>query len=189
CGDFTAGITHLEQPQGRSLYLFLGGTIGNFDPVAAESFINEIAAHMRPGDALLLGADRIKDHDVLHAAYNDEQGLTAEFNLNLLSVLNRELGANFMPEHFRHEASYNVRDSQIEMYLVAEKPQSIFFGQLGKVLDIQQDEGILTEISRKFSYDSIRHLIEKAGLVEAAHYEPENGWFSLMLATRPDFSD
>jgi len=189
CGDFTAGIEHLEQPRGRSLYLFLGGTIGNFNPLAAEDFINEVSAHMRPGDALLLGADRVKDNDVLHAAYNDEQGLTAEFNLNLLSVLNRELDANFIPEHFRHEAYYNARDSQIEMYLVAEKPQSIFFGQLGKALELQQDEGILTEISRKFSYDAIRHLIEKAGLVETAHYEPENGWFSLMLATRPDFSD
>jgi L-histidine N-alpha-methyltransferase len=189
CGDFTAGIAHLEQPHGRSLYLFLGGTIGNFDPADAQAFIAEIAAHMRPGDALLLGADRIKDTELLHAAYNDEQGLTAEFNLNLLSVLNRELDADFSPRQFRHEARYNAVDNQIEMYLVAERPQNIYFGQLDRVLELQQEELILTEISRKFSRESIRTLIETAGLVETAHYEPDNGWFSLMLAGKPCLSD
>lgn len=189
CGDFTAGINHLEQPEGRCLYLFLGGTIGNFDPVAAQAFIHEVSAQMRPGDALLLGADRVKDTDVLHAAYNDEQGLTAEFNLNLLNVLNRELDADFTPEDFRHEAVFNEQDSQIEMYLVAEKPQSVYFGQLDRVLELEQEEAILTEISRKFSRQSIRHLIETAGLTEAAHYEPGNGWFSLVLARKPYLSD
>jgi len=189
CGDFTAGIEHLEQPGGRCLYLFLGGTIGNFDPIDAEEFINEIAAHMRPGDALLLGADRVKDTGVLHAAYNDEQGLTAEFNLNLLNVLNRELDADFTPEDFRHEAVFNEQDSQIEMYLVAEKQQSIYLGQLDRVLELEQEEAILTEISRKFSRQSIRHLIETSGLVETAHYEPDNGWYSLVLAGKPHLVD
>jgi len=184
CGDFTAGIDYLPQPPDRCLYLFLGGTIGNFDHQQALAFLSEVAAHMQAGDALLLGADRVKDHRVLHNAYNDSEGLTAAFNLNLLSVLNKELGADFDPTIFDHRAHYNQAQQQIEMHLVARSEHSVNFNHLDRTLNLGADETILTEISRKFWPDDLRQLIEEAGLYQEAHFQPKNGWFSLVLARK-----
>lgn len=188
CGDFTAGIRHLNRPQGGCLYLFLGGTLGNFRPRHAREFIREVASRMLPGDALLLGVDRVKPHDVLHAAYNDDQGLTAAFNLNVLNVLNRELDANFDPAGFEHQAIYNPEQQQIEMYLVAEQVQEIFFGKLGKQLSISPRDSILTEISRKFTPVDIEALMMSCGLDILEHFEPDNSWYSLVLAGKPSLS-
>lgn len=186
CGDFTAGIQHLPRPpEGEPcLYLFLGGTIGNFDQQLTRLFLDEVAEHMRPGDALLMGADRVKDRKVLHEAYNDSRGLTAAFNLNLLKVLNDKLGADFDPGLFQHHAAYNERYQQIEMHLIASREQSVSFAQLDCELEMQKDEAILTEISRKFRPEELQFLIEEAGLDQQAHLEPENGWFSLVLARK-----
>lgn len=186
CGDFTAGIQYLPRPpEGEScLYLFLGGTIGNFDRQQSRAFLDEVAEHMRPGDALLLGADRVKDRKVLHEAYNDSRGLTAAFNLNLLKVLNDKLEADFDPALFQHLAAYNEHCQQIEMHLVASREQSVSFGQLGLELEMDKDEAILTEISRKFRPEELRAMIEEVGLGQQAHLEPENGWFSLVLARK-----
>lgn len=186
CGDFTAGIHHLPHPPSTEpcLYLFLGGTIGNFDHHQALLFLTEVAGHMKPGDALLLGADRVKDERILHDAYNDSRGLTAAFNLNVLSVLNGELGADFDTAFFRHQAGYNEVQQQIEMHLVSRKDQSVYFEQMDRELELGRDEAILTEISRKFRPEDLRLMIEDAGLEQEAHFEPENGWFSLVLARK-----
>ena len=101
-GDYCGGLRHLPAPNGRRLFVFLGGTIGNFERAEAIALLCELYAIMAPGDRLLLGADRVKDPAVLLAAYNDAQGVTAEFNRNLLQVLNRQLGADFVVEAFRH---------------------------------------------------------------------------------------
>ncbi len=184
CGDFTAGIDHLPQPPDRCLYLFLGGTIGNFDHQQARGFLSEVSAHMQPGDALLLGADRVKDHLVLHDAYNDAEGLTAAFNLNVLSVLNEELGADFEPDQFDHRAQYNAGQQQIEMHLIARSEQSVYFSHLDQTLQMRANEGILTEISRKFRPEDLQQLLQEAGLRQEAHFQPDNGWFSLVLARK-----
>ncbi len=181
-GDYLAGLHHLPRPDGNCLYLFLGGTIGNFSADEALRFLREVRAGMRPGDRLLLGADRIKDPAVLHAAYNDQAGITAEFNLNLLQVLNRELDAEFDPEGFRHAADYNEQATRIEMYLIALADQEVTLERLGCQLSLREGERILTEISRKFSLAGLQSLLADAGFVIERHFEPENGYFSLLLA-------
>lgn len=181
-GDYLAGLRHLPRPGGACLYLFLGGTIGNFMPAEALAFLREVRAGMRPGDRLLLGADRVKAPEILHAAYNDLAGITAEFNLNLLRVLNRELEADFDPGAFAHEAVYNPDARRIEMYLVSRRDQSVGLARLGRVLELAAGERILTEISRKFTPDSLTDMLTAAGFAVERHFQPDNGFFSLMLA-------
>ncbi len=181
-GDYHGGLAGLPPREGRCLYLFLGGTIGNFTGKEAAAFLDEVRAIMRPGDGLLLGADRVKDAGVLHAAYNDKSGVTARFNLNLLQVLNRELDAEFCDTNFEHRAVFNAEDSQIEMYLVSRCRQSVHIGALDRTLELGDGERILTEISRKFTPARLESLLNDAGLAIQRHFEPDNGWFSLVLA-------
>jgi L-histidine N-alpha-methyltransferase len=137
---------------------------------------------MRGGDQLLLGADRVKKPEILHAAYNDVAGVTAEFNLNLLEVLNRELGANFDSANFAHYACYNAQDCQIEMYLVCMRGQSVNFKDLGRTLQFKEGDAVRTEISRKFTKESLVTLLSNAGFAVNAHYEAAAHPFSLVLA-------
>lgn len=181
-GDYLAGLERLPLPDGRRCFVFLGGTIGNFEPEQARWFLRQVRAHMRPGDSLILGADRVKDPEVLRAAYNDADGVTAEFNLNVLRVLNRALAADFDPEVFRHRAEYNSQLEQIEMYLIAQQAQQVDLGELDARLDIQPGEKILTEISRKFTPAGLEALLAEAGLHVEAHFEPDNAYFSLVYA-------
>jgi L-histidine N-alpha-methyltransferase len=182
-GDYFGGLDNLPALGGNCLYLFLGGTIGNFTEPQARQFLTELRAVMGGGDRLLLGADRVKDADVLHAAYNDRAGVTAEFNLNLLHVLNRELDADFEPGGFRHRAVFNDRASQIEMYLVSGRPQSVRLGALDCSVRFERGETILTEISRKFTPARLHSLLAETGFAVERHFEPDNGYFSLLLAS------
>lgn len=181
-GDYLCGLDHLPHPGDSCLFVFLGGTIGNFEPDEALRFLKEVRARSGPGDALLLGADRAKDADVLHAAYNDSAGVTAQFNLNVLNVLNDGLGSNFRPDRFSHEARYIETRQQIEMYLVANTDQRVDLGSLGTQIDIERGERIRTEISRKFHGSELEQLLGTAGFAVERHFEPGNGWFSLLLA-------
>ena len=184
-GDYHAGLQHLPETRGTRLYVFLGGTIGNFYPEQAQDFIKEIKSTMRPGDYLLLGADRVKENHLLDAAYNDEQGITAEFNLNLLHVLNRELKADFNPEYFEHRAEFNSEQNRIEMHLLCIQDHIVRLQKLNAEITFQQGDSILTEVSHKFTADGLEELLEKSGLNICKHYEPDNQYFSLILATRP----
>jgi L-histidine N-alpha-methyltransferase len=182
-GDYHGGLAHLPLPAaGTRLFLFLGGTIGNFTHGESIVLLRDIAGQMRPGDALLLGADRVKEPDVLHAAYNDAAGITAEFNLNVLSVLNREIDADFEPRHFEHRALFNEGRSQIEMHLVSRRRQAVKLGALGRRIEIAEGEAILTEISRKFGAAELQALLSQAGLQAMDHFEAPQGAYSLMLA-------
>ncbi len=181
-GDYLAGLDHLPDPSGRRLFVFLGGTIGNFDPAQAAAFLRELRSRLRPGDFLLLGADRVKAHETLTAAYNDQEGITAAFNLNLLRVLNREVEATFDLSAFEHEAVYNDAAQQIEMYLVAKRPQSIEIRALEDSLSVTPGERILTEISRKFTRSDLEGLLQQADLRVARHFEPQDQAFSLVLS-------
>jgi len=181
-GDYSAGLSHLPKPDGHSLYVFLGSSIGNFSETEAINFLKEVRKHMANGDTLLLGIDRVKDIEVLEAAYNDEQGVTAEFNLNVLSVLNQQLGANFDLQQFNHQAVFNESASQIEMYLHSTTSQTITFSELDEQLTLDEGEKILTEISRKYTLDGIEQLLNRAELEIVDHFEPDNEYFSLILA-------
>lgn len=184
CGDYAAGLAHLPLPPGTRLYAFLGSTIGNLDKSATLRFLEDLARCTEAGDWFLLGADRIKDPEVLHAAYNDAEGLTAAFNLNMLAVLNRELEAKFVLEGFAHEAIYNACEQQIEMYLIARNAQRVRIAALDLDLDLARGERILSEISRKYSREGLEALISAAGFVVVRHYEASGGRYSLVLSQR-----
>jgi L-histidine N-alpha-methyltransferase len=182
-GDYHAGFEHFPGFDGRSLFVFLGSTIGNLEHDYAVDFLQELRSLMGADDSLLIGADRVKDSDVLHAAYNDSEGLTAEFNRNVLRVLNREVDANFEPDAFEHRAIYNREQSRIEMHLVSTCAQTVCLTALDETIEFRKGESILTEISRKFTPDSLGALLSEAGFRIERHYEPGDGFFSLVLAS------
>ncbi len=181
-GDYHAGFDHLPRFGERTLFVFLGSTIGNFEHDEAVRLLRELKNHMASQDRLLLGADRVKDPAVLHAAYNDVTGLTAEFNLNVLRVLNRTLDADFDSEGFYHHAFYEPRQQQIEMHLVPRRRQQVRFRAMGAALELAEGDSIRTEISRKFTRESLNALLAASGFVMESHFEAPDGYFSLALA-------
>jgi L-histidine N-alpha-methyltransferase len=185
-GDYTAGLGHLPRPPGRCLYLFLGGTLGNFTAAEGRALLGELAGHMGAGDHLLLGVDRVKDRAVIEAAYNDAAGVTAAFNRNVLAVINRELGGDFDPNAFRHRACFNAADSRIEMYLEAEYAQTVSLRVLEREYTFTADEPIRTEISRKFTRSMLAQELAAAGLRAQSEFVASGDYFSLTLAQRGD---
>ena len=181
-GDYHAGLGNLPDIDGTRLYIFLGSTIGNFTPEETDIFLYEIRQCMKPGDYFLLGADRIKEKLVLDAAYNDALGITAEFNLNVLNVLNRELNANFKLDGFEHGAFYNESLNRIEMRLISNKNQVVSFQLLDEQIIIEAGEEILTELSYKYTFAELEAMFDQCGLRRIRHYEPDNRHFSLVLA-------
>lgn len=182
-GDYSCGLANLPAAIGPRLFLFLGGTIGNFDESAARLFLADVCAVMQPHDVLVLGADRVKDPSVLHAAYNDAAGLTAAFNRNVLCVINRELQADFDVGAFSHHAWFNEHASQIEMHLRANGRQQADVPGADCTVTVESGETILTEISRKFTPEGLNELLTSAGFSVRAHYQPHDAFFSLMLAS------
>jgi L-histidine Nalpha-methyltransferase len=146
-----------------AIIAFLGSTIGNFDPFGARALLRHVARAMRPGDRFLLGADLRKNPAVIEAAYNDAQGVTAEFNLNVLRVLNRELGADFELGKFEHRAFYDRALHRIEMHLVSTDDQRVHVPGVGDVR-IAGGESIRTEISCKYDRASLNEILASAGM-------------------------
>ena len=163
------------------LFAFLGSTIGNFRPKKATGLLRRIHGAMNHGDYFLLGIDLRKDSGVLEAAYNDVEGVTAEFNRNVLRVLNRMLGADFDLEQFQHRAVYNANAHRIEMYLDSLRAQRVTIPGIG-VVRFKQNEPLRTEISCKYDRDSIAALLEAAGLRLTKWKTDAKEWFALALA-------
>jgi len=147
-----------------TLIAFLGSTIGNFDALDARALLENVAAAMRAGDRFLLGADLRKDPAIIEAAYNDAQGITAEFNLNVLHVLNRDLGASFDLSRFEHRAFYDRALHRIEMHLVSTDDQRVSIPGVGEVA-FAGGESIRTEISCKYDRASLVRMLGNAGMV------------------------
>ncbi|MGW8248642.1 MAG: L-histidine N(alpha)-methyltransferase [Acidiferrobacterales bacterium] len=182
-GDYRAGLDFAAGLEGSGLYVFLGGSIGNFTHKQAVSFLTGVRRSMSDRDFMLLGADRVKSPSVLNAAYNDSRGYTEAFNLNILSVINRELGGQFNLDQFEHQAFFNEQHSQIEMHLRSTREQNIDIDSLEMQVGFEEGETVLTEISRKFTPESLAELVGEAGFAITRHYQPENGYFSLLLLT------
>ena len=180
--DYTHHLPDLKQFPGRKLVLFLGSTIGNFEPDEAEEFLRNVRGSLQKGDALLIGFDLIKDTDVLYAAYNDAQGVTAAFNKNMLSRINRELGGSFDVDAFEHVAVWNKRKSRIEMHLESQYEQTVWIEDLGRGFHFDQDERIHTENSYKFNDRSIAKLLRRAGFKLERSWTDPKGWFCEALA-------
>jgi len=181
-GDFERHLSRVPPPEGRRLVLFLGSTIGNLDAPARHAMLGQIRGLMRDGDRLLLGVDLVKDTRVLDAAYDDAAGVTAEFNRNVLRVVNRRLDADFRPEAFRHVAFYNAEASRIEMHLVPDKTQTARIRALGLTVTIAAGESIWTESSYKFTRESVTAMLADAGLPLREWYTDAGDRFAVVLA-------
>jgi L-histidine N-alpha-methyltransferase len=167
---------------GRRLFAFLGGTIGNLDPGQRRQFLMELGKLMALDDRLLLGTDLVKDRQRLVAAYDDAAGVTAEFNRNVLRVLNRELGADFDPDRFEHVARWNARDRRIEMWLRSTVDQRVRVADLDLDVVFGAGEEMLTEISTKFSPGDLETELNECGFVAEAMWTSDGDEFLLTLA-------
>ena len=178
-----ATTTH-ERAHARTLALFLGSNVGNFDPAEAAQFLARLRAVLQAGDALLLGADLKKDPARLVAAYDDALGVTAAFNLNLLARLNREFGADFDLRAFRHVAIYNEQHGRIELYLESRRAQTIHLPALEFAVEFAAGERVHTENSYKYDLADIDELAARTGFARTRTWMDEAGQFSsnLLLA-------
>ena len=163
-GDFERHLHHVPPPVGPRIVAFLGGTIGNFPPGSRRRVLREIARLLGPGDHLLMGTDLVKDPQVLEAAYDDSQGVTAEFNRNVLRVLNRELRADFDPEDFDHVALFDRDNEWIEMRLRARREHTTLVKDLDLSVHFDAGEELRTEISAKFTPERLGGDLDAAGL-------------------------
>ncbi len=183
-GDYTSDwqLPTLLPHAGKRVAFFPGSTIGNFSPQQAKTFFQNCAQHLK-GGALLLGVDLIKSPDVLHAAYNDAQGVTAAFNLNLLARANRELGCDFDMTQFAHSAFYNAPLQRIEMHLLSLKAQTVHLK--GKAYAFHEGETLHTEYSHKFTIAGVQQAAQSAGLQAATVWTDPQHLFGLLWLDIP----
>jgi dimethylhistidine N-methyltransferase len=174
-GDFTHDL-ELPAPAGLRVGFYPGSSIGNFDPAQAQRLLRRMAAWLG-GGGLLIGVDLVKDPALLHAAYNDAQGVTAAFNLNLLARANRELGADFELAQWAHSAFYNPPRSRIEMHLVSRCRQTVRL--CGERLEFAEGDSVHTESSFKYTVESFQRLAQAAGWTPRAVWVDDARWFSL----------
>lgn len=180
--DFTGELVLPDTP-GPRLVAFLGGTIGNLLPDERAVFLKSVRSLLSPGDALLLGTDLVKDEEVLVAAYDDAAGVTAAFNKNVLTVVDRELGADFDPADFDHVALWDRRQEWIEMRLRARRALTVKIPGLDLVVPFEADEDMRTEVSAKFRKEGIRGELATAGLRLTQWWTDSADRFALSLAT------
>jgi dimethylhistidine N-methyltransferase len=181
-GTYEQALTQLASTASSSrMIFFLGSSIGNFNPQESNIFLRHIADALNPGDYFLLGLDLQKPQEILEAAYNDTQGVTAAFNLNMLSHLNWRFQGNFDLNLFTHQAIYNQAEAQIEMYLHTHKSHWISLEALDLKIFLETGESILTEISRKFDLAIMQTELEMQGLKTVKIWTDPQQWFGLML--------
>ncbi len=160
-GDYFGVLSSLKNSNQRKIVLFLGSNIGNLRDEFSSKFLYELGANLAPGDKLMLGVDLIKSADIVLPAYNDKQGITAKFNLNLLTRMNKELGANFNIENFKHDPEYTEEEGVAKSFLTSCMDQDVYFSSFNKTVHFTKDERIHTEISRKYNDKIIQKIIEK----------------------------
>lgn len=183
--DFTRHLHWL--PDGRpKLMLFFGSTIGNLAETESKLFLDEVRGALGPGDRLVLGLDMVKPVHLLEAAYNDSQEVTAEFNKNVLAVINRELNADFNPDDFEHLAFFNDEEQRVEMYLRANRAVLVTVRDLNMTVTFERGETIHTEICRKFTRSSARKMLSQAGLAIAKWHTDRQNHFALVEVVRAD---
>jgi L-histidine Nalpha-methyltransferase len=172
----------LEAFHGPTLGLYIGASIGNFSPKEARMILRNMSSQLRAGDSFLLGVDMVKERAPLLAAYDDAAGVTAEFNLNILRRLNRELGADFDLSGFRHLALWNPFESRIEMHLESKRPQNVYVPAAQVDAHFAKWETIHTENSYKFTDESVGKLLGDTGFDIKQTWKDERRWFSVALA-------
>ncbi len=168
----------------KNLIIFLGSSFGNFSPNDGYKFLQKINSTMKPDDLFLIGLDLVKDKQILESAYDDSQGVTAEFNLNILSRINDELDADFYLKNFSHHAIYNEEEQRIEMYLKSLVNQSVIISKSNLLLNLEKDELIHTEHSHKYKLSQISELLDNTGFQIKQTWLDDNKHFSLTLASK-----
>ena len=182
-GEFERHVEHLPARIGRRLVVFFGSTIGNLDPQSRHNLLVQVQGQLASGDRFLLGIDLVKERGILEAAYNDSRGVTADFNRNILRVVNRAANADFRAEAFRHHAFYDSGESRIEMHLVPATPQAVSLKDLALNICVSPDESIWTESSHKFTQEGTASMLQAAGLKFERWYTDCDGLFALALAS------
>jgi L-histidine N-alpha-methyltransferase len=162
--DYFTGLEKLLHVSGPKLIIFMGSNIGNFNPAETISFFSALSANMRPDDYFLIGFDLKKDPELILAAYNDSQGITRAFNLNLLHRMNEELEANFDVIQFKHYPTYDPITGEARSYLISQKKQTVHIGALNQTFGFEQNEPIYMEVSRKYNVADIEGYGSAAGL-------------------------
>jgi L-histidine N-alpha-methyltransferase len=181
-GDFETGLGAIPDGEDRVVAL-LGGTIGNLHPDTRAAFLRSIRDLLGPGDRFVLGTDLVKEVALLEAAYNDAEGVTAEFNRNVLHVLNRELGADFQVDAFEHVAFFDRDESWVEMRLRARGDQRVSIPGAGLELELAAGEEIRTEVSTKFTLDALHRELAEAGMTIERFYTDPEGLFGLSVGS------
>ncbi len=177
--DFFHQLKLIPQ-NGKRLFCFFGSTIGNFNSDKAKKFIKNLSQNMQKGDSLLLGMDMVKNITILENAYNDNKGITAEFNLNILNVVNNLTGTNFNTSDFEHYAFYNSDLNRIEMHLRAKKDIEVNFTSKNKTIKFNKGETIHTENSHKFTSENINEFADFSNLSVKKIFVDSKEWFSLV---------
>jgi L-histidine Nalpha-methyltransferase len=189
-GTYESALANLPPRiiQNRML-MFLGSTMGNLDDRSCDRFLTQVQQSLQPGEFFLLGVDLQKPIEILEAAYNDTQGVTAAFNLNILSHLNHRFGGNFEIDRFAHLAFFNTTASQIEMHLKSLTTQTVKLEALGLEISLQTGETIHTEISRKFNLPALTTTLTAHALKPLKIWTDPQSWFGLILCQRQCFAD
>jgi dimethylhistidine N-methyltransferase len=180
--DYTAGVAAMARISGRKLVLYIGSSIGNFEPEDATRILRALRRSLKTGDSLLLGTDMAKSPKVLLPAYDDAQGITAQFNKNILARLNRELDADFALDAFRHVAVWNKRCSRMEMHLESVAAQDVFLAALDLDVHFAPGERIHTENSYKYTAAMIEAILRDSGFALERTWSDPRSWFGVHLA-------
>jgi dimethylhistidine N-methyltransferase len=182
---YESGLEFLKNyDEKKNLILFLGSSFGNFSPVDGHEFLQKINSTMKKGDLFLIGLDLVKDKQILESAYDDSQGITAEFNLNVLSRINDELDADFNLNNFSHHSLYNENDQRIEMYLKSLVNQSVVISKSNLLLNLEKDELIHTEYSHKYTLSDISKLLDDVGFDIKHTWLDDKNHFSLTMVSK-----
>lgn len=179
--EYRAGLQNLPKTKHHRLILFMGSNIGNMEDEEAIAFLSSISDRMSPSDRLMLGADLAKDPSIVIPAYNDAQGVTAQFNINMLDSLNAQIGTNFQTEAFQHRAPYLQDQGHVQMQLVATQAQIVECPDFPQPIQINEGEIIVTEISSKYTPERLEELFSAANLQTVRTWNDDRNWFSVVM--------
>ncbi len=179
--QYEAGLKLLKHLEDKKIIVFFGSSFGNFDHAAGLEFLNGIRGCMKKDDLFLLGIDLVKDTHVLEKAYDDSKGVTRDFNLNLLSRINAELGGNFDLQKFEHRAFFNAREGRIEMHLESTVRQQVYLENVDLQIKLEKGESIRTEYSHKYTLPQIKQIANKSGFKIKKIWQDKQKYFALIL--------
>ena len=177
-GDYFDALGHLQEvDQAKKVVLFLGSNIGNFPNGTANTFLENVSANLAPGDMLFIGFDLMKDPDIILNAYNDKEGVTKAFNLNLLQRINHELGGEFDLSQFKHFPTYNPITGETKSHLISQIAQQVYIEKTGESFVFEAWEAIHTEVSQKYSLKDIHHFAQKSGFKVVENFTDSKGYY------------